>query len=127
MRDLFSNIGARLALSPAVQTATVQGASIDTLNVQRIAFVVNTGAIAGSGVFGVTLQESDTGSSGWTDVVAAQLQSNAPATLLADASYKLGYLGHKRYVRLSLVRTSGTSIAAGATAILGDTAKRPVA
>ena len=123
MRDLYSNIATFPALAPAVQTAAAQGAAIDTLGAGRLAFVVNTGAIAGSGDFGVKLQESDTGTSGWTDVAAGQVDSNAPATLAADRSYRLGYRGWKRYVRLALTRAGGTSIALGAVAVTSPLSK----
>ncbi|WJS83549.1 hypothetical protein [Paracoccus sp. TOH] len=126
MRDLYSNIAAIQALAPAVQTAAAQGAAIDLKGAGRAAFVVNTGEIAGSGVFGVTLQESDTGASGWTNVAAEEMDSNAPAALAASSVYRLGYRGYKRFVRLSLTRASGTSIAAGATAIIVPDS-RPVA
>lgn len=127
MRDLYSNIGVVLALAPAVKTAAGDGVAIDAHGFGSVAFVVNTGAVAGSGDFGVKLQESDASGSGFTDVATAQLQSNAPATLAASSSYKLGYLGHKRYVRLSLTMAGGTSIAAGAVAVMGDAHKRPAA
>jgi hypothetical protein len=127
MRDLFSNIGVVLALAPAVQAAAVTGPAIDRQKAQRVTIIVTTGAIVGSGDFGVTLQESADGSTGWTDVAAADRQTNAPATLLASSSYKLGYLGNKPFVRLSLTKAGGTSIAAGAVAVLGSTASRPVA
>jgi hypothetical protein len=127
MRDLFSNIGAVLALAPAVQAAAVTGPAIDLQKAERATIIVTTGAIVGSGDFGVTLQESADGATNWTDVAAAHRQTNAPATLLASASYKLGYLGNKRFVRLSLTKAGGTSIAAGAVAVLGSTASRPVA
>lgn len=123
MRDLYSNIATFPALAPAVQTAAGQGAAIDTLGAGRLAIVVNTGAIAGSGDFGVKLQESDTGTNGWTDVAADHVDSNAPATLAADSTYRLGYRGWKRYVRLSLTKAGGTSIAAGAVAVTSPLSK----
>lgn len=128
MRDLYSNIGAGLALAPAVQSAAATGAAIDTRGYGSVAFAVNTGAIAGDGDFGVKLQESDTDITGdFTDVAATSVDSNAPATLAASSTYKLGYRGHKRFVRVALTKAGGTSIAAGAVAILGNAATRPVA
>ncbi|GAB1379926.1 hypothetical protein [Pararhodobacter aggregans] len=126
MRDLYSNLDAVAALAPAVQSAATQGAAIDLITGKGVCFVVNTGAIVSSGDFGVTLQESEDGSTGWTDVAAAEIQTNAPATLAAASTYRLGYLGYKRYVRLSLTKAGGTSIAAGAVAIR-DPLTRPVA
>jgi hypothetical protein len=126
MRDLYSNIGAAQAIVPAVKSAAESGTAIDLKDFGRVAFVVNTGAIAGAGDFGVKVQESDTTESGdFADAVA--VDTNAPATLEASATYKLGYRGHKRYVRLALTKAGGTSIAAGAVAVLGDPANVPVA
>lgn len=127
MRDLASNIGAVLALVPAVKTAAGEGPAIDTHGFNSVAIVVNTGAIAGDGDFGLKLQESDQSGSGFTDADSAVVDSNAPATLEANAVYKLGYRGHKRYVRLAITKEGGTSIAAGAVAVLSDAQKRPVA
>lgn len=118
MRDLYSNIATFQALAPAVQAVAVQGPAIDMVGAGRAAFVVNTGAVAGSGDYGLTLQDSDNGTTGWAAVAADLVQTNAPATLAADSVYRLGYIGHKRYVRLSLTKAGGTSIAAGATAII---------
>lgn len=118
MRDLYSNIAALPALAPAVQSAAAQGVAVDTLGAGRLAFVVTTGAVTGDGDFGVKLQESDTGTSAWTDVVAEQVDTTAPATLAADSAYRLGYRGWKRYVRLALTKAGGTSIAAGAVAVI---------
>ncbi len=126
MRDLFHNIAAVPALAPAVQSAATTGAAIDLKGANRVAILVNTGAIVSSGDFGVKLQESDTTTSGdFTDVAAAQVDTDAPATLAANASYRLGYRGFKRYVRLAVTKTGGTSIAAGAVAVLTDLAERP--
>lgn len=125
MRDLYSNIVALVGMIPAVQAAAATGATIDTNGAGRIAFAVSTGAIAGDGAFGLTLQESDNGTE-WAAAPSEAVQSNAPAVLEADKAYRLGYLGHKRYVRLSLTKASGTSIIAGAVAIL-DPFTKPVA
>jgi len=127
MRDLYSNIGVVPALVPAVKSAAGEGPAIDTHGFNRIAFAVTTGAIAGDGDFGVKVQESDLSGSGFADADASVVDTNAPATLDADSAYKLGYRGHKRYVRLALTKAGGTSIAAGAVAVLGDAQKRPVA
>ena len=128
MRDLYSNIAATLALAPAVQAAAATGATIDLQAARSVAFVVNTGAIVGDGDFGVTIQESDTTTSGdFANAAAAVIDTDAPETLEAASSYRLGYRGFKRYVRLVLTKASGTSIAAGAVLIKGNAAEKPVA
>lgn len=125
MRDLVHNIAALPAIAPAVQSAAADGAAIDLRGFNRVAFVVNTGAIVGSGDFGVKVQESDDGST-FTDAAAAVAQGTVPATLVAASAYRLGYVGYKRYARLSLTKAGGTSIALGAVAILADPTASPV-
>jgi len=126
MRDLVSNISPALALAPAVQSASVDGIAIDLKGCNSVAFLLNTGAIASAGAFSAKIQESDTTTGGdFTDAAAAVVSSNAPATLLADSAYKLSYTGFKRYARLVLTKTGGTSIAAGAVAVRSDLADRP--
>ncbi|MFO1104593.1 MAG: hypothetical protein U1E34_00720 [Amaricoccus sp.] len=124
MRDLSRNIKAVQALAPAVQSATVNGAAVDTKGPNRVAFIVSTGAITSAGDFSVKLQESADGST-FADVAAAEWDSDAPATLLANAEYRLGYRGYRRYVRAVLTKAGGTSIAAGAVAVLTDLTIRP--
>lgn len=126
MRDLYSNIRAVQALASASRSAAIQGETIDLLGVGRMAVLVNTGTITGDGDFSATLQESEDGSTGWDDVAAAQMQSDVPATMEATSAYRLGYLGFKRFVRLSLTKDGGTSIQVGAVAVLTDLAERPV-
>jgi hypothetical protein len=128
MRDLANNIGAVLALSPAVQAATIKGSAIDLLGFESAAIVINTGAIAGAGDFTAKLQESDTTTDGdFTDVAAGHLIGSLPASLEADSTVKQGYRGFKRYIRVVLTKNSGTSIAAGAVAVKGHAHLRPVA
>ena len=127
MRDLASNLKIVPALSPAVQAATVTGVAIDMLGFGSATFVLTTGAVAGSGDFGAKLQESDVSGSGYTDVAAVDQVGTFAATAVADATAKVSYIGHKRFARLVLTKAGGTSIAAGAVAILGRASSRPVA
>lgn len=128
MRDISNNIGVELALAPAVHSAAAFGPAIDLLGFESAAFAVTTGAIAGDGDFGVKVQESDTGESeDFEDAPAEHVDSTAPDTLEASSTYKLGYRGWKRHVRLALTKAGGTSIAASAVAIKGNAHLRPVA
>src|SRR5689334_12921126 len=113
MRDLASNIGVALALSPAVQAATIKGNAVDLLGCGSAALIINTGAIASAGDFSPKMQESDTTTDGdFTDVAAGDLVGALPASLTADGSFKQSYVGFKRYIRVVLTKNSGTSIAA---------------
>jgi hypothetical protein len=129
MRDLANNIGAVLALSPAVQSATIKGNAVDTQGFGSLAFLINTGAIASAGDFTITVQESDTTSDGdFTDVAAGDLTGdNLADPVAADSSYKVGYVGNKRYARVVATKNSGTSVAIGAVAVKGHAAGKPVA
>lgn len=119
MRDLYNSLSALPALAAAVHAAAINGDVIDLKGSNGVVFMVGTGAIAGAGDFGVTIQESDTTVSGdFANAVADHIQRNAPNTLAANSAYRLGYIGHKRYVRLSLTRAGGTSIAVAAVAVL---------
>lgn len=127
MRDIASNIGVRNALSPAVQAATIKGNTIDRKGFESVAFVINSGAIAGAGLYAPSIQHSDTTTDGdFTNVDAKFVIGTLPVALEADKAVKVGYVGHKRYTRIVLTKTSGTSVAAGAVAILGDGNARPV-
>ncbi|MBN9335372.1 hypothetical protein [Devosia sp.] len=126
-RDLYSNIGTAPAIVPAVKTAAADGLTIDTKGFNSLAIAVTTGAVAGDGDFGLALEDSDEAGSGFAAVGADFVDNNAPATLAASSTYKLGYRGHKRFVRLQLTKAGGTSIALGAVAVLGNPADAPVA
>ncbi|MCR5943585.1 hypothetical protein FG152_22645 [Ochrobactrum sp. XJ1] len=129
MKDTFHDNKAVQAIAPAVLAANTNGVSIDLKGFDSALFVINTGAIDTAGDFTVKLQESDTGTSGWTDVDAADLLGSVPATLAANAAYRIGYIGskRKRYVRAVATKAGGTSIAAGVVAILGHPNIAPVA
>lgn len=126
MRDHYSNIGVATAILPAVKSAAGDGITVDTKGYQSLTFVINTGAIASAGDFGVSVQESDASGSGFAAVGADFVDSNAPATLAADSAYKVSYRGNKRYARLQLTKAGGTSIVLGAVAVLGHPANAPV-
>lgn len=126
MHDIHSIVKAVPAIVPAVKTAAGDGSTIDVQGFGSLLFVVNTGAIAGDGDFGVKVQDSANGSD-WADAAAVDVQGTIPATLAATSAYRVGYTGSKRYARLALTKEGGTSIALGAVAILGHPAVAPVA
>lgn len=117
MKDLYSNLAPALALAPAVQASAVDGIAIGLPGHGGVVFHLATGAVAGSGDFGAKLTECDTSGGTSTDVAAAEMDSDAPATLTANGIFRLGYRGHKAFVKLALTKAGGTSIAAGAVAV----------
>ncbi len=128
MRDLASNIGVVASLVPAVQTATLKGSEVDLRGHDSAVLVINTGAIAGAGLFDIKLQESDTTTDGdFADVTAGNLIGDLPAALEASTVYRQSYIGTKRYIRAVITQQSGTSIVAGAVVVLGHATQRPIA
>ncbi len=125
MRDLYSGLTEVMALAPADQAATVNGLTVDTRECAGVFIAVTTGVITAAGAFGAKLQESADGVT-WADVAAKWAQGDAPATLLAASTYRLGYLGKLRFIRVVLTKTGGTSMFAAAVAILRPLS-RPVA
>jgi hypothetical protein len=127
-RDIASNIGVDQSLAPVDYSATTKGTAVDLKGFNSAAVVVNTGAITSSGKYVVSVQESDTTTDGdFSDVDASQIVGSLPSELAASSSYKVGYIGNKRYIRAVITKTSGTSIVAGAIVVLGDADQRPVA
>lgn len=128
MRDIVHNIAAVTVLDPAVQSATATSPAFDLLGFDSAAFVIHTGAIVGSGDFTAKVQASETTNAGdFTDVPANLLQGSLPVSLTASGTAKVGYRGHRRYIRLVLTKNGGTSIAAGALLIKSNAVDKPVA
>ncbi len=125
-RDLYNSIGVIQSIAPAVQSASVNGSSVDLRPYNSATVIINAGAIVGAAVMVPKLQESDDNST-FTDVAAGDLLGAFPASLSASASIKVGYKGTKRYVRPVLTLSSGTSIAADAVVIGGHASLAPVA
>ncbi|HEX2527446.1 MAG TPA: hypothetical protein VHL31_14255 [Geminicoccus sp.] len=128
MRDLVHNLGVVPMVAPAVLSATTTSDPVDLLDFGSAMLVINTGAIAGAGDFTVKLQHSDTTTgSDFIDVAADALIGSLPASLTANSVSKVGYWGHRRYLRAVLTKNSGTSIAAGAMLVKAHARNRPVA
>lgn len=128
MKDTTTNTDTVQAIVPAVKSASGAGATVDTQGFGSLMFAIETGAISSSGNFTAKVQESDTTTDGdFADAVAADVIGTLPAVLAADSSYRAGYRGKKRYARLYLTKNSGTSIAVGASAVLGHPNLAPVA
>lgn len=129
MKDSYNNLKAVPAINPAVKTDAENGAAIDLRGYGSATVVVQTGAVAGAGDFGFKLQHSHTTDNGdFVDVTAADLLGTAPAAEMgANSVYRIGYIGPRRYIRVVTLDNGGTSVAIGATAILGHPAVAPVA
>ncbi len=121
MRDSISNVHPVLALAPlatAITDNTAQvSAIIDTLGYQRLAFLIVLGTLADAdATFAVTMDHGDAANlSDAAAVPAADINGTlalAGFTFAADLKCrKVGYLGSKRYVRLTITPSTNTGAA----------------
>jgi len=128
MRDAFNNIHPIKCIAPVVigdDTASV-GATIDRQGFDSLTYVIQTGVLADvDATFAILLQESDdSGMSGASSVADADLlgtETLASFTFTHDGeTRKLGYIGDKRYTRLTLTPSNNSGSApVSVVAILG--------
>ena len=89
--------------------------------------LVMTGTVT-DGSHAVTLQDSDDGTS-WGTAAAEYVQGTSPTITSANSNavYELGYMGPKRYLRVSVTGTGATVGAVyGAVILLGGAGRNPV-
>jgi hypothetical protein len=126
-KDLKNSILEKVALNiQAISSdTTTDGAAIDTKGYQSVTFVLQSATLT-DGTYTPVIEESDTGAfSGEENAVAdADLLGTEAAAAFAATDdnevRRIGYVGNKRYVRLTLVSAStSTGGTLGAVAILG--------
>ena len=134
MRDLHDNIKSARAISPFVATtnAAIVSQIIDRQLYDSLEFVINTGTLASADATFVTLIEDGDAanlSDAATVIPAHLLGTVAAASFIFsddDKSFRIGYIGNKRYVRLTITPTGTAGNAAiGAVAILGNAHSAP--
>ena len=136
MKDLHSSITPKRVISPvSVSDNTAQvGQIIDRKGFESLTYVIATGSIADAdATFTVLLEESDasdmTGASAVAD--ADLLGTEALAAFQFDddnETRKLGYIGSKRYTRLTITPVGNASAALlAAVAVLGHPQIAPTA
>lgn len=141
MRDMTNNIQVKRVISPvsvADNTAQV-GQIIDRLGSESLTYLIATGSIADAdATFAVLLEESDASDMGGAAAVAdadmiSQTSGSAPETAAGfqfdddNEVRKLGYIGNKRYTRLTITPSANASAALlSAVAVLGHPSKAPV-
>jgi len=141
MRDMANNIQVRRVLSPdsVVDDTPAVGQIIDRLGYESLTYIIATGAVADSdAVFAVLLEESDASNMDGANAVAdadmiSQTSGTAPEAA-AGFQYdddnqvrKLGYIGAKRYTRLTITPSENYAAAlVAAVAVLGNPHTAPV-
>lgn len=128
MKDLMNNVHVKRVLSPvSVADTTAQvGQIIDRKGFESLTYVIATGSIADAdATFTVLLEEGD--ASNLSDATAVADADLLGTEALAAFQYdddnetrKLGYIGSKRYTRLTITPVNNASAALlSAVAVLG--------
>lgn len=117
IRDLHNNIAPKRGISPVAAAQTDNTAIVsqvaDTLGYESVEFVVLTGSLADAdATFTVLVEESDSSGSGYTAVADSDLlglETQASFTFADDDKvFKIGYVGVKRYVRVTITPANNT-------------------
>lgn len=128
MRDLHNNIEIRNAINPVVATdnTALVSAIIDTAGFSGVEFAICTGTLADAdATFTVLVEDGDAANLADAAAVAdgklLGTEAAASFTFAADASTrKIGYIGSKRYIRMTITPALNTGNAPiAAVAILG--------
>lgn len=134
MKDLHNNITPKRVISPvsvADNTAQV-GQIIDRQGYESVEYIIQAGSLADAdATFTVLLEDGDSPSLADNVAVADQFLLGTEALASFDADddnkvFKLGYIGNKRYTRLTITPGANASAALlGAVAILGHPHNAP--
>lgn len=127
--DLKSDVKVTQLVTPVGRAAgTVEGTALPLSGYGSVAFVFGFGGLTG-GTVAIKLQESDDGSTNWTDIAAERLNG----TLVAGSANSTQVVGlteigalAKAYVRPHLTITGGTALEAAVYAIQGNPKVAPV-
>lgn len=135
-RDIYNNLNDLVAFNTQSITTntTTAGVIIDTQGCNSLLFVIQSGTLT-DGTYTPLIEYGD--DSGLSDAAAVpddQLNGTEAGAAFADtddnATKSIGYVGDKRYVRLSIVSASTTSVGGGtlsAVALRGTPTIAPVA
>lgn len=135
MRDMHNNIEPKVALSPEsafTDDGTYVGPIIDRLGYQSVEFLIVAGKLLdAAATFTPSLEAGDAASLSDAAAVGASelLGTIANATFSEASDYlvkKLGYIGKKRYLRLTMTPSGNTAEAFfAAVAVLGHADNKP--
>lgn len=138
-KDLHNNLHFVPAIAPVAartDNTAVVSAIIDTLGYESLEFAIVTGTNTdANATFAVTIDEGDV--SNLSDAAAVSTGAKLLGTL-AEAGFtfaddvecrKIGYVGSKRYVRLTITPSGNDSgnIFLAAIAVLGNSRSKPTA
>lgn len=129
--DLVNNIKVVNAVNSAALTDdssddSSESAAIDTAGFESVTVIAQMAAFT-SGAGKISISECDTSDGSFTAVAESDL-INAPESMAAaGAVSKVGYRGHKQFIKVKIAKDSATSATVGAVVILGNARHKAVA
>lgn len=124
-RDMHNNILPAVAFNTQAISSdtTTNGTEVDLQGFESLEFIIQSGTIT-DGTYTPLVEESDTSGSGYTAVADTDLLGTEADAAFAAAddnvTKRIGYIGFKPYVRLSIVSAStNTGGTLSASAIKG--------
>ena len=139
MRDAIHNETYKVAIPPVVLTDNTGqvGNWIDRSGYDSLSFAILTGTLTGTPTFTVLMEDAD--ASDYSDAWAvaecgslSQVEGVAAATAaglgvaVSNNVAKIGYIGGKKFVRITVNPASNTGAPLAAVAKLGNPSIRPV-
>ena len=121
--DLVNNIKVVNAVNSAALTDdSSESAAIDTAGFESVTVIAQM-----SGAGKISISECDTSDGSFTAVAESDL-INAPESMAAaGAVSKVGYRGHKQFIKVKIAKDSAISATVGAVVILGNARHKAVA
>ena len=128
MRDLHNDLISSASLNPATRTTSANGSSADLQGYEGAEILVQAGAYT-DGTHAFSLEESANDST-FTDVAAGDLLGSEPtvnASAGQNKTYRFGYVGDARYIRVIVTVTGSpaTGLLAGAVILRGKKRAAP--
>lgn len=107
--DQYSLVDHAISLAPATYTATTNGTGVDLQGFHAATVLVTTGTIT-DGTHAISLEESDDNTN-WSAVASGDILGTLPSIGAANdnATYRFGYIGTKRYIRVVSTVSGATS------------------
>ena len=136
MKDMHNNVTVKRVISPISQSgnAAMVGAVIDRQGYDSVEYAITLGTITTAGTaYTALLEESDNSDMSSSNAVAdADLLGTEALASFVDSEVnttkKLGYIGGKRYTRLTMTPSGNTGASTmSAIAVLGRPSLTPAA
>jgi len=121
MRDLYNRLSEAPSINPGAKTSSTTGASVDLQGYEGAVVIIAAGAWT-DGSHAFSLEESADNAT-FSTVASGDLQGTLPTIAASgdgNKTYRVGYRGSKRYLRVKSTVTGATSGAVyGASIVRG--------